>query len=122
MVTIFNIIFRIYIFYILIQNKHKNIYLYFLITELLDRLDGTLARMYDQHTEFGATIDHVSDKIFWSLMIIYLLHKHNKNKNITMFLLLLSIALLSMLYIKQIDCFNDNSLPISVGLAYLLLN
>ena len=45
-----------------------------IITQLLDCLDGTLARKYDQKSKLGDILDHGSDAIFWGVMMIFTLY------------------------------------------------
>ena len=56
-----------------------------ILSHFLDCLDGSLARSYNLTTELGGLIDHISDKIFWLLMILISIYKCrniSRNRNI----------------------------------------
>jgi len=79
-VTIFNIFFRLYIFYLFFKNI-KSFYLLGLLifSNILDCLDGTLARKYNQGTKLGAFLDHTSDKFFWGGLFLFVFLKSKPN-------------------------------------------
>lgn len=41
-----------------------------ILTYLLDCVDGTMARVYNETSEFGHKLDHVSDSLFWPLVLL----------------------------------------------------
>ena len=93
-ITIFNIFLRCYIGYKTIIYKNHNMIAYYLTTHFLDCLDGTIARMFNLHTKFGAMLDHISDKIFWSFLVINTIvtcrnNKFSRRKIITLSILIL---------------------------------
>ena len=74
-VTIFNMFLRLFILYFYINKKLGwHIVILLIITQLLDCLDGTLARKYDQKSKLGDILDHGSDAIFWGVMMIFTLY------------------------------------------------
>ena len=93
-ITIFNILLRCYIGYKSLINKSQNMIYYYFITHFLDCLDGTIARMFNLQTKFGAMLDHISDKIFWSFLILNTIvscknNKISRNKLVTLSILIL---------------------------------
>lgn len=88
-VTISNILFRIYLIKKLITNDKSNLLIFLILSHFLDCLDGTIARKYNLRSSFGAALDHISDKIFWSLTLLLTLNvcKNNINDFISIFLI-----------------------------------
>ena len=111
-VTIFNILLRIFIFYLFLKNV-KQFYLLGLLflTNFLDCLDGTLARKYDEGTKLGALLDHTSDKLFWGglLLLIFFKSKHLYKKVI---ILLFALFFIYSIYLcsNKKECFYENFL------------
>lgn len=76
MITISNIFLRLFIAHnVLKEDKYNNILIMLILTHFLDVLDGTIARMYNQESELGAMLDHISDKLFWGFIIIFMIMK-----------------------------------------------
>lgn len=68
-ITLFNICLRCCIAVKYFKEKPNNTFLGLLLfSNFLDCLDGALARKYNQESEFGALLDSISDKIFWSIL------------------------------------------------------
>jgi phosphatidylglycerophosphate synthase len=114
-VTIFNILFRIYIFKKMINNDVNNLLSFFIISHFLDCLDGTIARKYNLGTKFGGFLDQLSDKIFWGSTILLTLNKCKNNILrfnqilVSSFLLLLVICLCEF----RDKCFLNNSMEMN---------
>ena len=111
-VTIFNIFLRMYIFYLFFSGVKKYYLLgLLLLSNFFDALDGTLARKYNQVTEFGAFIDHTSDKIFWGglFLFIFVKSKHLYKKLSILFFVLFFAFSIYLCSNKKL-CFNENFL------------
>ena len=105
-VTIFNMFLRCIILYFFINNNIGwHIVILFVITQLLDCLDGTLARKYDQKSKLGYILDHGSDAIFWNIMLAYTLYG-TWNTKYFYIPLVGSVIILYSLYLKY---FKDNA-------------
>ena len=77
-VTIMNMIFRIYIFYDYYKTGLSIKTLVFcILTHMIDALDGTIARTYNQTSKLGAKLDIYCDLVFWPILVCLLLHKYN---------------------------------------------
>ena len=59
----------------------------FILASVTDYLDGLLARKYSQTTNFGALLDLLADKIFVSVMLIWMIYNFNN-------LLILAVSIL----------------------------
>ena len=122
-VTIFNIFFRMYIFYLFFKNV-KSFYLLglLILSNFFDALDGTLARKYNQGTELGAFLDHTSDKIFWGGLFLFIFFK-SKNiykKFIILFFILFFIYSIFLCSDKK-KCFNENFLNMNSTILVIIM-
>ena len=101
-ITTMNIFFRFYIIYVFLTSKRTDIYILamLLFSQFLDALDGTVARMYNMVTKFGAMLDITSDMIFFSIIIGILLYKYY-DVNVLHIIIILSIVVI-MFNIKKI--------------------
>ena len=127
MITSFNILLRIFILHNFITLK-KNVVPLLFLSHFLDCLDGTIARMFDKTSKFGAQLDHISDKIFWSIMLLYILLVNCK-KNIVLsnvLIVFISIILISqyLCYKKKCDPANfiDNNVEIFIIILSMISN
>ena len=51
--------------------------LFSIATHIIDSLDGTIARTYNQTSKLGAKLDIYSDLLYWPILILLLSHKYN---------------------------------------------
>ena len=123
MITFSNIIFRIYIIYIIIIDyKHKFLLPFLLLTNFFDALDGTIARKYNLTSKFGATLDHISDKIFWGILILIVLYKIGNKQPyfiITLFIFILMLFAILQCELKK-KCFKSNFMEMNASLIIIL--
>lgn len=72
MITIFNVFFSIVLYYLAYMNQFLllaigvHLYLFF------DVLDGNLARYKNMQSEFGAKLDNLSDRFFYTLIFVFI--------------------------------------------------
>src|SRR5690625_3683781 len=72
MITIFNVFFSILLYYLAFMNQFLllaigiHFYLFF------DVLDGNLARYKNMQSDFGAKLDSISDRVFYTLIFIFI--------------------------------------------------
>ena len=77
-VTIMNMVFRVYIFYDYYNDGLTiKTLLFSIATHIIDSLDGTIARTYNQTSKLGAKLDIYSDLLYWPILILLLSHKYN---------------------------------------------
>jgi CDP-diacylglycerol--inositol 3-phosphatidyltransferase len=79
---------------------------------LLDALDGTMARKYDQCSQLGAVLDMVSDRSTTACLLCYLCVAYSQNFYIVIFLQLMNSLDLSSHYIHMyatLSCSNKKS-------------
>ena len=63
-ITFINIILRIYILYMFLINKYNKLEILYLLSAILNCLNGFTARKYNMETKIGDYMDHISDVIF----------------------------------------------------------
>ena len=63
---------------------------------MIDSLDGTIARTYNQTSKLGAKLDIYSDLLYWPVLILLLSHKYNYPNY------LLNLIRLTFMLIKQL--------------------
>jgi phosphatidylglycerophosphate synthase len=68
-VTLTNAVFRLFIVCYLIRYDYLS-FAMLVITQFLDDLDGTIARMFNQQSEFGAELDMITDLMFWTALVV----------------------------------------------------
>lgn len=122
-ITIFNVIFRFFIVYKSINNS-QNLLVYYLISHFLDCLDGTLARMFNLQSSFGATLDHISDKLFWSFLILNSINicKNNpSNRNIIIIISILLITGVSNCNFRK-KCDGEDFIDMNAMLIIIFIN
>jgi phosphatidylglycerophosphate synthase len=126
-VTIFNIFFRIYILYDLYYKNSIYLIYFLILTHFIDCLDGTVARMYNQKTKFGAKLDHWSDKVFWPCIFIIIINKCKTNNFIQKIIIILFILIIYSVLICEFKkkCFFENNIQqpnaiISILIIYSL--
>ena len=109
MLTISNVIFRIYIINESLKFNNKLFY-YLAITNFIDVMDGTLARKYNQITEFGKSLDHISDKIFWGIISIILIYQcRNNNQSLLILSSVFGVVIFALsMCIFQKKCYLSN--------------
>ncbi|XBW34503.1 hypothetical protein QEN19_000048 [Hanseniaspora menglaensis] len=71
------------------------------ISCLLDALDGTMARKYDQTSQFGAVLDMVSDRSTTACLICYLCVAYSQKFYVVIFLQVMNSLDLSSHYIHM---------------------
>jgi hypothetical protein len=91
MITLFNIVLRIILIYLLIDEKYFASCILFIISYMLDILDGCFARKYNQESDLGDKLDHYSDYIFYFILIFVIYLKTN-NKLLLIIYLIISFA------------------------------
>lgn len=124
-ITIFNIFFRIYILYDLYYYNSVYIIYFLILTHFIDCLDGTVARMYNQQTKFGAMLDEWSDKIFFCILVLIILYKSNNNLlKIIVVVFLIIYGLIHKICIDKKKCnihnFLQNNLIILLIILYYI--
>ena len=72
-ITLSNILLRIYIMHNLQKNIYKNIPIYIIFSCFLDYLDGYIARKRKMITIFGSFLDPIADKFLVVTSLIVLL-------------------------------------------------
>lgn len=91
-ITLSNILLRIYIMHNLQKNIYKNIPIYIIFSCFLDYLDGYIARKYNMITELGDYLDHIGDTVFLLFILYIMITKlNNKYKNKILFILFLFV-------------------------------
>lgn len=91
-ITLSNILLRIYIMYNIQKNIYKNIPIYIIFSCFLDYLDGYIARKYNMITELGDYLDHIGDTIFLLFILYIMITKlNNKYKYKILFILFLFV-------------------------------
>lgn len=123
-ITIFNILFRIFIVYKTINFPNQNVIIYYLISHFLDCLDGTLARMFNLQTPLGATLDHISDKLFWGFLVLNSIYKCRKNEIFKNILVTLSTLILIGLLNCNIrnKCDAEDMIDMNAMLLIIIIN
>ncbi|SHI41060.1 Phosphatidylglycerophosphate synthase [Clostridium cavendishii DSM 21758] len=91
MITIFNCILGFFIFYMGYKNMFIEVAIAFQIYELLDHLDGNLARYKNMSSEFGAKLDRISDFVFYTLVFVFI-----GFNNVEWYLILMVIMLINL--------------------------
>ena len=123
-ITILNVFLRLSIIYITLNYSNQNTLIYYLISHFLDCLDGTLARMFNLQTKFGAELDHISDKIFWGFLIInsILICRRNKvNRNIILMTFILILIGLYNCNFKN-NCDAENIVDMNAMVLIIIVN
>lgn len=69
-ITIFNLIFGLLVIYMAYKGKFMITAIGYQIYELLDHLDGSLARYKNMTSKLGARLDVIGDSIFYNLIYI----------------------------------------------------
>lgn len=92
-ITISNILLRIYIIQNLKKNKYNYLHIYIFFSCFLDYLDGYIARKYNMVTQIGDYLDHIGDTIFL-LFIFYIIITKLNNKYKKYVILILTIFVL----------------------------
>ncbi|KGK86061.1 CDP-alcohol phosphatidyltransferase family protein [Clostridium sp. HMP27] len=72
MITIFNMIFSIFIFYMAYKSNNIVVGISIQIYLFLDILDGNLARYRNLKSSIGAKLDYFSDLIFYNLVFVFI--------------------------------------------------
>jgi len=79
-ITVSNMLLRFYIISRFIAKDFSiSTPILLLLTHFLDCLDGTIARMFNQTSEFGACLDGTSDKLFWTTLFIITIYYLRNN-------------------------------------------
>jgi phosphatidylglycerophosphate synthase len=122
-ITFGNIILRLFIFRKMINNNDSNTLTLLLLSHFLDCLDGTMARMFNMTTKFGAMMDHISDKIFWSSMLLISVYKCRSNiENRNKLILIGIILLLSVIKcLNNKDCKSQNIIDMNAMIIIVIL-
>ena len=94
-----------------------------LLSHFLDCLDGALARKYNMVSKLGATIDHVSDKIFWSSIFVIAIFKCKNNYKERNIIVLIGSFLCISLYkcLKNDDCELQNTLDMNAMILVIII-
>ena len=71
MVTIFNSFLAMYIFYLSYSQRYTVVAILIQVYLFLDILDGNLARYKNMKSNLGAKLDSINDRIFYSLIFIF---------------------------------------------------
>lgn len=106
-ITTVSNIFGILSIIFLYKNNYINFFIFSLIRQVLDALDGYVARKYKIFSKWGDTYDHVSDVIVYTLVILVFISKIKiKNRPIILIpLLLFSIFIFSDRVLRS-ECIN----------------
>lgn len=100
MITMFNIIFSVFIFFAAYNQKYILGAILFQVYELLDHLDGSLARYKSMSSKLGAKLDSISDFIFYNFIYIFIGINNVNYKFIVWVIVLINIyAIISTYYI-----------------------
>lgn len=92
MVTIFNSFFALFVFYLAYHDKFFAVAICMQVYLFFDILDGNLARYKNMKSKLGARLDSINDKIFYTLIFVFI-----GFKNVSIYLIVL-VALLINLY------------------------
>jgi len=91
MITIFNCFFSLLIYYLAYQEQFLIAAIGIQIFVILDTLDGSLARYKDMQSKFGAKLDDINDRVFYTLIFIFI-----GIKSIPLYLIVLVILLVNL--------------------------
>lgn len=70
-----------------------------ILWKILDKVDGALARITKRSSDFGAWLDMLLDRIFWSVMLFAIaLTSYRDTKSIIIWILLASILFLNLIF------------------------
>lgn len=72
MVTIFNSFLAMLIFYLSYLQKYTIVALLIQLYLFLDILDGNLARYKNMKSDFGAKLDSINDRVFYTLVFVFI--------------------------------------------------
>lgn len=72
MITIFNSFFALLIFYLAYKEQYLILGFFIQLYLFLDILDGNLARYKNLKSKFGAVLDNINDRIFYSFIFIFI--------------------------------------------------
>lgn len=72
MITIFNMFFSFYIFWLAYNKEYILVAIFFQLYELIDHLDGSLARYKNMSSNIGAKLDTISDFIFYNFIYVFI--------------------------------------------------
>ena len=72
MVTIFNSFLAIFIFYLAYNQKYIGVAILIQVYLFLDILDGNLARYKNMKSDLGAKLDNINDRIFYTLIFVFI--------------------------------------------------
>jgi len=72
MVTILNSIFGIFAFWLAYRNQYIAVAVFMQVYLFLDILDGNLARYKDMKSDFGAKLDNINDRFFYTLIFVFI--------------------------------------------------
>jgi len=90
-VTIFNSFFALFIFYLAYQQMFFSVAICIQIYLFLDILDGNLARYKDMKSKLGAKLDSINDRVFYTLIFVFVGYK-----NVPIYLIALVILLINL--------------------------
>ena len=79
--TVGNILRAISVYY-LYKNQKNKFAVFYMLGYFFDCLDGHYARTYGMETTFGDYYDHISDSVFYLIVMYYLVTKMLKSKNV----------------------------------------
>lgn len=72
MITICNMLFSFYIFWLAYNKEYILVAIFFQLYELIDHLDGSLARYKNMSSTIGAKLDTISDFIFYNFIYVFI--------------------------------------------------
>ena len=93
-ITIFNAIVSAFILYSVYNKSNASwVIPLFILRVVLDMLDGTVARMCNKETEFGAWLDGTVDNLFYPIVFIALLFSKGQGDSLLTLAVLLVLVL-----------------------------
>lgn len=98
-ITTISVIFGICSIYSLYKDNYVLCAIMLLLSYFFDVLDGIYARSYDMVTVFGDFYDHISDIIFYTIIIFMIIYKSKNRKKLIPYL----IIFFSSLFITMIQ-------------------
>lgn len=108
MVTTITNILSIYIIYLFINKKYILAAGLVIVRQIMDGLDGYIARKYNLQSDFGSKYDQYSDRVFGITLFVLLFKEYFKKSPVTAILVSLPIILIMYMNAKKHECLKRN--------------
>ena len=111
-ITMISILFKILFLYCLHKKLYMYSIIYYIIQYFFDTMDGNFARKYNQTSDFGDKLDHISDSLTIIFAVIIIIKNKNiifKNKIIIFIINIIFLIIMNIQLGCQEKIYNSNS-------------